>query len=407
MNEVTLISLSSVVKKERSDFLFMAMIKSIYLWLLNTDGKISFKPVEIQTSTKDTDKLFQDLVSKTLRCLPKDKEDEYEDRSLAAIYGEESSPVEEQSDLNSDNHFRGNDEGAEEAHLKKLYEVIIAPVSNLIEGPEIIIIPEGPMCLVPYAALQDSNGKYLSEMVQIRLVPSLTSLQLIQDSPVEYHSDTGALIVGDPEVGRVEFDGKIEELKPLPHARTEVEMVQRYVGVPCIVGREATKEVVLKKIQEVSLVHIAAHGNPERGEIALAPNFPTEGIVQKKDFMLTMEDIAKVRIKAKLVVLSCCNSGRGKVMTAEGVVGISRAFLGSGARSVLMTLWPVRDGATKVFMTVFYRNLIREGKNASESLHKAVAKLRESALYKHFKDWAGFVLVGDAVTFHQPLSQPS
>ena len=57
--------------------------------------------------------------------------------------------------------------------------------------------------------------------------------------------------------------------------------------------------------------------------------------------MLTMEDIANVGIRAKLVVLSCCNSGHGKVMTAEGDVGIARAFLGSGARSVLMSLWPV------------------------------------------------------------------
>ena len=115
--------------------------------------------------------------------------------------------------------------------------------------------------------------------------------------------------------------------------------------------------------------------------------------------MLTMEDIAKVGIKAKLVVLSCCNSGRGKVMTAEGVVGIARAFLGSGARSVLMSLWPVNDAATKVFMNVFYRSLMRDQKSASEALHLSVEKLRESALYKHFRHWAAFVLLGDDVTF--------
>lgn len=67
--------------------------------------------------------------------------------------------------------------------------------------------------------------------------------------------------------------------------------------------------------------------------------------------MLTMEDIANVGIRAKLVVLSCCNSGHGKIMTAEGVVGIARAFLGSGARSVLMSLWPVNDAATKACST--------------------------------------------------------
>ena len=86
-------------------------------------------------------------------------------------------------------------------------------------------------------------------------------------------------------------------------------------------------------------------------------------------------------------------------MTAEGVVGIARAFLGSGARSVLMSLWPVNDAATKAFMNVFYRSLMREQKSASEALHLSVKKLRESAIYNHFRHWAAFELLGDDVTF--------
>lgn len=280
--------------------------------------------------------------------------------------------------------------------------MIIEPVSGLINGPEIIIIPEGGMFLVPFAALQDSTGKCLAEKCRIRLIPSLTSLQVIQDSPKEYHSQTGALIVGDPTVGLVEFEGKVGVLQPLPNSRVEADMVSRYVRAPYfkLIGEQATKEEVLKRIQDVGLVHIAAHGDPERGEIALAPNIGTAGMAKKEDFMLTMEDIAKVGIRAKLVVLSCCNSGRGKIMTAEGVVGIARAFLGSGARSVLMSLWPVNDAATKVFMNVFYRSLMRENKSASEALHLSAKKLRESAVYKHFRHWAAFVLLGDDVTFN-------
>lgn len=186
--------------------------------------------------------------------------------------------------------------------------MIIAPVADLINGPEIIIIPEGGMFLIPFAALQDSSGNYLSEKCRVRLIPSLTSLQVIHDSPEDYHSQTGALIVGDPAVGRVEFEGKVQLLPPLPHARTEVDVVARYVEAPYykLVGEQATKEEVLKKIQSVGLVHIAAHGDAERGEIALAPNVRTGEVAKKEDFMLTMEDIAKVGIRAKLVVLSCC-----------------------------------------------------------------------------------------------------
>ena len=81
-------------------------------------------------------------------------------------------------------------------------------------------------------------------------------------------------------------------------------MIARLLGVPCLAGEQATKEDVLRRIQEVSLVHIVTHGDAERGKIALASNSSVTGIPTKEDFMLTMKDIAEVRIRAKLVVLS-------------------------------------------------------------------------------------------------------
>ena len=398
-------SLASLFQKQQSDFLFVSIItRRIYLWFVENGGKIHFSPkgseTELSANESETSSL-QNLVAATLRSFPTDDEEKYEDRSLSAIYKDEPPSAEEYSRAPSQHHFRGNEEEEREANLKRLYQMIIAPVASLMKGPEIVIIPEGGLFLVPFAALQDSNGNHLSETYRIRLVPSLTSLQVIQSFPENYHSQTGALIVADPKVGLVEFDGKIGVLPPLPGSRMEADMVARYVPAPYfhLVGEQATKNEVIKRIQDVRLVHIAAHGDAERGEIALAPNERTAEIVQKKDFMLTMEDIAEVGIRAKLVVLSCCNSGRGKIMTAEGVVGIARAFLGSGARSVLMSLWPVNDAATKVFMNVFYRSLMREQKSASEALHLSAKKLRESAMYNHFRHWAAFVLLGDDVTF--------
>ena len=91
----------------------------------------------------------------------------------------------------------------------------------------------------------------------------------------------------------------------------------------------------------MALIHIAAHGDAEIGAIALAPSFRIpNGIPQEGLYLLTMTDISKVRLRAKLVVLSCCHSARGQKTQAEGAVGIARAFLGSGARSVLVSLWP-------------------------------------------------------------------
>ena len=96
-----------------------------------------------------------------------------------------------------------------------------------------------------------------------------------------------------------------------------------------------------------------------------------------------MKGIAKVGIRAKLVTLSCCHSGCGKILTAEGVVGIARAFLESGSRSVLMSLWAVDDKSTKEFMKIFYTYLIRERLSASEALHQAMKNTRESPNQDH------------------------
>ena len=109
-----------------------------------------------------------------------------------------------------------------------------------------------------------------------------------------------------------------------------------------------------------------------------------------------MKDVLDIRIRARLVVLSCCHSGRGEIK-AEGVVGIARAFLGAGARSVLVSLWAIDDKATVVFMKHFYEELVT-GKLASEALNQAMKSMKESEEFRDVKYWAPFVLIGDDVT---------
>ena len=135
-----------------------------------------------------------------------------------------------------------------------------------------------------------------------------------------------------------------------------------------------------------------------RGDIALAPDRHVTRTPQEEHFLLTMADVSKVQLRAKLVVLSCCHSGRGHIK-AEGIVGIARAFLASGARSVLVSLWAVDDDATMQLMKWFYESLVC-GKSASESLHKAMKLMREDPKYSEVRQWAPFMLVGDDVSFH-------
>ena len=274
--------------------------------------------------------------------------------------------------------------------------MIIAPVAVLLEEPEIIIVPDRVIYKIPFAALKDENEKYLSQTFRIRIVPSLTTLKLIQDSPADYHSQTGALIVGEPDVSHVYYKGSVGTLCPLPGARKEAEMIGRLIGAQPLLGEHATKQAVLQSIHSVSLIHFAAHSNAERGEIALAPSRSTYRIPQEQEYLLTMAEISQVRLRAKLVVLSCCHSARGQIRS-EGVVGIARAFLGSGARSVLVALWALEDKATEQFMSRFYEHLVR-GESASESLHQAMKWMRGNG-YSAVGQWAPFMLIGDNVTF--------
>ena len=280
--------------------------------------------------------------------------------------------------------------------FRTLYELTISPIIDLIHGDELIVVPEGPLWLAPYAAFMDPNSRYLSESFRIRFIPSLLSLKIILDCPADYHAKNGALLLGDPWVEEV-------KLKQLPCARREVELIAKILHTTPLTGKEATKAEVLKQLSNVALVHIAAHGRMETGEIALSPN-PTRASEKPsdEDFLLTMSDVLNVRLRARLVVLSCCHSGRGEIK-AEGVVGIARAFLGAGARSVLVSLWAIDDEATLEFMKYFYQHLA-EGESASKSLNQAMKFMRESDKFSDVKYWAPFVLIGDDVTLEFPGS---
>ena len=280
--------------------------------------------------------------------------------------------------------------------LAECYQMIIAPVAKLLDGPEVVIVPHRSLYKVPFAALKSESEAYLSQTYRIRIVPSLSTLGLIQESPADYHSQTGALIVGDPDVGDVLYKGCNVNPCRLPSARKEAEMIAELLGAEPLLEERATKRAVLQRIPSVSLIHLAAHGHAERGEIALAPERPTNATPCEKDYLLTMDDISQVQLRAKLVVLSCCHSAQGGVR-AEGVVGIARAFLGSGARSVLASLWPIPDKATEQLMSRFYKHLVR-GESASESLHQAMKWMRSND-YHDLENWAPFMLIGDNVKF--------
>ena len=371
--------------------------QNVLLWILKASGDIQYRTLTLDKKTleaklaKNLDEYFANIADnfRSFGILPEEK---CEDRSLN---GTEPKPVSSHQE-NLAVWRKAEDKVDPKPSLTLFYQMIIAPVTDLLKTPEIIIIPERFLFRVPFPALLAEGGKYLSETFRIRIAPSLATLKLIQDSPADYHSQTGALIVGDPDVGEVSLKGYRKTFAPLPCARNEAKMIGQWLGVKPLLGKHATKQAVLQRIHSVSLVHIAAHGNAERGEILLAPERTGGGTPHDKDYLLTMSEISKVQLRAKLVVLSCCHSAQGQIR-AEGVIGIARAFLGSGARSVLVSLWALEDSATEHFMRRFYKNLMR-GKSASESLHQAMKWMRDHG-FSDVSEWAPFLLIGDDVTF--------
>ena len=382
----------SIVKKESNcACLYISYLgQLINLWVVQAENPLIFRQIRVSdvfgSVSRVADLLCREIYREVLFLAP----EQCEDRSWfpSNAYSEQGCerPIVEEDE---------NENQQPELTPAYVYKMIIAPVADYLDEPEIIIVPDRHLYKVPFAALEDESGKCLSESFRIRIVPSLTTLKLIQDSPPDYHSQTGVLIVGDPHVGDVLYKGILQQISRLSFANREAKMIGKLFGTQPLLGKQATKPAVLQNIHTVSLIHFACHGNAERGEIILAPLPLTDRRPQEEDYLLTMENISKVQLRAKLVVLSCCHSAKGQI-SAEGVVGIARAFLGSGARSVLAALWAIEDEATEQFMSRFYENLVR-GKSASESLQQAMKWMRENG-FSEVTQWAPFMLIGDNVT---------
>ena len=350
----------------------------VSIWFLSRGQKVAFRQGMLEADITDKDPI-RALLQGALKKIGAEVKVRSKDRAFGELDNECPSSREvceqmEKSCQSSDNPFR------------PFYDAVIGPIVDLLgsQFDELVIVSDGALCFTPWAAIVEST--------RIRTVPSLTIYKLISSVPEGHHKRTGALLVGNPCLN------KLKKPPPdLPCAQKEVEMIASILNTRPLTGREATKAEVVKRMSSVGLIHIAAHGSKCTGEIALSPNLGwTSKFPQKKDFILQMSDVRAANLRARLVVLSCCHSGRGRILKGEGVVGIARAFLAAGARSVLISMWAIDDEATMVFIKSFYQHL-RKGKTASAAIHQTMKFLRESEQFSEMRYWAPFQLLGDDV----------
>ena len=352
---------------------------TINIWFLRRGREVVFRQGMLEADITKKDPICA-VLQAALRKIEAEVEVRCEDRTFDELHNECPSTREvceevEKSCQSSDNPFR------------PFYNAVICPIVDLLGSQfnELVIVSDGALCFTPWAAIVES--------IRIRTVPSLTSYQLILNVPEGHHKKTGALLIGNPCLKELE-----KPLPDLPCAQEEEEMIASILNTRPLTGREATKAEVIKRMSSVGLIHIAAHANERTGEIALSPNLGwTSKFPREKDFMLKMSDVQAANLRARLVVLSCCHSGRGRILKGEGVVGIARAFLAAGARSVLISLWAIDDEATMVLIKNFYQHL-KEGKIASAAIHQTMKSLIESEKFSEMRYWAPFQLKGDEVT---------
>jgi len=248
---------------------------------------------------------------------------------------------------------------------------------------------------VPFSALQGATEqRYVIEDFVISTSPSIHFLELAFSVSREKNTalDFSLLAVGNPKM-------PFEELPQLPSAQHEVRMISEIVNSEdseVFIGARATKENVVAAMPKHDILHFATHAVIDDSDSH--GDFNMKGLIvlaksgNECNGLLTAEEVRRMDLKAGLVVLSCCDTGLGKV-TGDGVLGLSRAFLAAGASCVIVTLWKIDDRSASELMTSFYREY-KTTHNAAVSLQKAMKMLQAKKDTRSPRHWAAFSIVG-------------
>ncbi len=296
--------------------------------------------------------------------------------------------------------------------LRGLYRDLVAPVEHALpEGVPLLIEPHGPLWLVPFAALPDAHGRCLVDRCPLLHAPSLDVLYEIANRPqAGAPGSLRALLVGDPTPLAPQSHGDLEiVLAPLPGARAEAtEIAELLPGrALLLLGDAASLDRVEEEIPGHAILHFATHGvawpdDPLGSFLALSDGALTvRGFLERARSRASVKEpeaaettATRARGVTDLVVLSACQTGLGQI-TGDGVIGLTRAFLIAGARSVIVSLWSVDDDATRALMVAFYRHYLELG-NKAVALQRAMLEVRGVDGWGEARFWAPFVLVGAA-----------
>jgi len=314
---------------------------------------------------------------------------------------------------------------------EKLHRWLLAePLALLPANTTVILVPDGVLSTLPFEALGPRGAGGATAFAGARhtfaYVPSATVLTF-ERTAKRSRGATGSrplLAVGDPVYEDLERQSgpaaserralatrSARELikkrgplmfAPLPATRAEVNRIAATLGVPpdspdIRLGRAANeKDRKALDLGAYRFLHFATHG-VLAGDVPYL-NQPALVLSQTADLggedgFLTMSEVLRLPLRADMVVLSACQTALGREVSGEGVVGLSRAFLYAGSRAAVVSLWPVDDASTAVFMGRFYEH-VKGGLPPARALARAKQDLRGDGTHAHPFYWAPFVFFG-------------
>ena len=256
-----------------------------------------------------------------------------------------------------------------QAHLRQLYEEVLAPIRARISARHLIIVPHGVLHYLPFHALMDDAG-YLIDSFTISYAPSASIFAHCQEKPA--HVSGGSLVLGIPDARAPLI---LEEVRAVAEMTPDSEL---------FVGAQANQQLLREKGSQSRLIHIATHGKFRQDN-------PMFSGIRLGDAYLNLYDLYQLKLNAELVTLSGCATGINVVTPGDELLGLIRGLLYAGAHSLLLTLWDVHDDSTADFMAIFYRRF-RDGVGKADALRGAMIELRER--YPHPYHWAPFTLIG-------------
>jgi CHAT domain-containing protein len=283
---------------------------------------------------------------------------------------------------------------------RQLYDLLLRPIlGTRSHHAALCVIPDDILWKVPFQALVLPDGSHLVEQRPVSYAPSLLAWSEPAARPARDRPTVLAL--GDPVVDS-EMKSEIRAiyrnawLGALPDARREVDELGRIYGsrVKVRTGTAARESLLKEEAGRYDIVHLATHGliddhAPLYSALLLARSDDDDGLLEARE-------IPSMPLRADLVILSACDTAGGKIMSGEGMVGLSWGILATGCPRTIATQGRIGSAAAARLMIAFHRRLSKR-----QSVHDVASILRAAqremigdARYSHPYYWAGFILIG-------------